>query len=705
MRLSALKVLSPLYLGVIIICMCPKSWAVPAETERGNHALRGDTAMFRLLIKQSESFILANPDSSINFARQALSLAQILHRPQYEIKALHALGRGYWYKDDFEHAYECYSKARDMAVQIQDYKKVIEETNGMGVCFLAAGDSKNALDLYKSALAIAERNKFSQGIYESQLRVTNAYRLLNQPGLALKAAKRLANLTEELKDLKTKANGYKWLGIISAEESDYKNTAVYYEKSKQLSWQIQDIQNYAETLQRISDMKLQQKNYNDAIHVCSHGISVLKNMQLKTNARYAFLPLEIGVFYGQIGHCYLWEDSLLSGTGRISSETGRALLLKARASKRKAENYFRASNHPRELLYAISDLVKIEKILGNYKQAVLYEDTLTGLRLKYVINSRDDLAKSHLKSNFTRQRDSAEYAAKAEKLRLTREKADASNRARFLVLYIVIVIILALFAVSFLFYRSRVQRMKFENNLAREKLDRQLKEIIFENRINDLNLASLKAQMNPHFIFNCLNSIKMYLENNRAEEASDYISKFSRLIRTTLDIARSERITLANELELIELYLKMESLRFKGRLHYQINVHESIDPEFIEIAPLLIQPYAENAVIHGILPKKGEGTVRISIDPDEHANNKILIKIQDDGIGRKMASELKKRNNFNHQSHGTNITNERIELLNTKKSSNIRVTTHDLYDDENRACGTLVTVNLTVNEIIESSYS
>ena len=319
--------------------------------------MRGDTAMFRLLIKQSESFILANPDSSINFARQALSLAQILHRPQYEIKALHALGRGYWYKDDFEHAYECYSKARDMAVQIQDYKKVIEETNGMGVCFLAAGDSKNALDLYKSALAIAERNKFSQGIYESQLRVTNAYRLLNQPGLALKAAKRLANLTEELKDLKTKANGYKWLGIISAEESDYKNAAVYYEKSKQLSWQIQDIQNYAETLQRISDMKLQQKNYNDAIHVCSHGISVLKNMQLKTNARYAFLPLEIGVFYGQIGHCYLWEDSLLSGTGRISSETGRALLLKARASKRKAENYFRASNHPRELLYAISDLV------------------------------------------------------------------------------------------------------------------------------------------------------------------------------------------------------------------------------------------------------------------------------------------------------------------------------------------------------------
>ena len=705
MRLSALKILSPLYLGLMIICMCPKSLAVPAETVGGNHALRGDTAMFSLLIKQSESFLLANPDSSINFARQALSMAQILHQPPYEIKALHALGRGYWYKDDFEHAYECYSKARDMAVQIQDYKKVIEETNGMGVCFLAAGDSKNALDLYKSALAIAERNKFSQGIYESQLRVTNAYRLLNQPGLALKAAKRLANLTEELKDLKTKANGYKWLGIISAEESDYKNAAVYYEKSKQLSWQIQDIQNYAETLQRISDMKLQQKNYNDAIHVCSHGISVLKNMQLKTNARYAFLPLEIGVFYGQIGHCYLWEDSLLSGTGRISSETGRALLLKARASKRKAENYFRASNHPRELLYAISDLVKIEKILGNYKQAVLYEDTLTGLRLKYVINSRDDLAKSHLKSNFTRQRDSAEYAAKAEKLRLTREKADASNRARFLVLYIVIVIILALFAVSFLFYRSRVQRMKFENNLAREKLDRQLKEIIFENRINDLNLASLKAQMNPHFIFNCLNSIKMYLENNRAEEASDYISKFSRLIRTTLDIARSEKITLANELELIELYLKMESLRFKDRLHYQIYVHESIEPEFIEIAPLLIQPYAENAVIHGILPKKGEGTVNISIEPDEHANNKILIKIQDDGIGRKMASELKKRNDFNHQSHGTNITNERIALLNTKNTSNIRITTHDLYDDDNRACGTLVTVNLTVNEIIESSYS
>jgi sensor histidine kinase YesM len=133
------------------------------------------------------------------------------------------------------------------------------------------------------------------------------------------------------------------------------------------------------------------------------------------------------------------------------------------------------------------------------------------------------------------------------------------------------------------------QKNEFENTIIRERLQ-------FDVQLAETEMTALRAQMNPHFIFNCLNSIKLYTLENDSLKATEYMTKFSRLIRLVLENSRSERITLANELETLELYIEMEAMRFKNKVAYQINLADNIDTHYIEIPPLLIQPYVENAI-------------------------------------------------------------------------------------------------------------
>ncbi|RAI77267.1 sensor histidine kinase [Spirosoma telluris] len=150
---------------------------------------------------------------------------------------------------------------------------------------------------------------------------------------------------------------------------------------------------------------------------------------------------------------------------------------------------------------------------------------------------------------------------------------------------------------------QRTQEIQEQSRLLEEQHIRQL-ELGFEQKLAETEMTALRAQMNPHFIFNCLNSIKLYATENDAAKASDYLTKFSRLIRLVLENSRSERVTLQNELDALQLYLTMEAMRFKAKLNFRIDMAPAIDAEFIEIPPLLLQPYVENAIWHGLMHKE-----------------------------------------------------------------------------------------------------
>lgn len=226
----------------------------------------------------------------------------------------------------------------------------------------------------------------------------------------------------------------------------------------------------------------------------------------------------------------------------------------------------------------------------------------------------------------------------------------------------------------------------------RDKLDEiERNNLKIKNAENEHKI--LRLQMNPHFIFNCLNSINLYIEQNDSRLASNYLSKFSQLMRLSLVHSRKEKIILSEEITILNLYLELETMRFKGKLNYAFEIDNNVDTEFIEIPPMLIQPHLENAIWHGLMHKTEGGKIIISINQD-HDGQLLNIQIRDNGIGRAKAAELKSKAVEKEKSYGTLITHERIAVLNQKFNSDTRLRIEDLFDKNKEPIGTLVTINI-----------
>ena len=226
--------------------------------------------------------------------------------------------------------------------------------------------------------------------------------------------------------------------------------------------------------------------------------------------------------------------------------------------------------------------------------------------------------------------------------------------------------------------------------------DKQLliEKIRLEQQATANELKALRAQMNPHFIFNALNSIKSFTLNHDTEGANFYLTKFSKLIRRVLDNSRSEKITLKSELETLVLYLDMEKLRVGDRFDYNIKIDPEIETDFVEIPPMLIQPYVENAIWHGLVQKEGHGNIWINIQPKSDTH--LIISILDDGIGREKAAELKSKTGTIHKSFGLAITAERLDIIKQLYNIEAKISFEDLKNADGSAAGTKVSLQIPI---------
>lgn len=207
-----------------------------------------------------------------------------------------------------------------------------------------------------------------------------------------------------------------------------------------------------------------------------------------------------------------------------------------------------------------------------------------------------------------------------------------------------------------------------------------------EQAVSLSELNTLRLQINPHFLFNSLNSIKSYIIKNKTDEAADYLTDFSTLIRSILQKSKEQIVSLKEELDTILLYTKLEQLRFQKKFDFIFEISPEINTESVMIPALLLQPYIENAIKHGLSNKKEKGTLSLIIN---NLGESIEILINDDGIGRKHASELKS-NSDGHQSMGLKINEERLKLLNKIHDWNIRCHIMDKFDSENKPIGTKI---------------
>ncbi len=209
---------------------------------------------------------------------------------------------------------------------------------------------------------------------------------------------------------------------------------------------------------------------------------------------------------------------------------------------------------------------------------------------------------------------------------------------------------------------------------------------------NLLALKSLRSQMNPHFIFNALNSVNSFIATSDERAANRYLTDFSTLMRSVLDNSEKDFISLTQEVELLDLYLKLEHTRFANKFDYTIHISEKVNLDVYKIPPMLIQPYVENAVWHGLRYKKEKGFLHINILPNDA--NSIKIEIIDNGIGREKSKKLKSKNQLKQQSKGMQNIKQRIEILNQMYKDKVSVAIENLNTD---ATGTKVILILKTN--------
>jgi len=214
----------------------------------------------------------------------------------------------------------------------------------------------------------------------------------------------------------------------------------------------------------------------------------------------------------------------------------------------------------------------------------------------------------------------------------------------------------------------------------------------YQKQFAALEQQALQSQMNPHFIFNCLNSIQQYILTNEREKANEYLTGFASLIRQTLDISAQKMITVVDEASYLEKYLQMERMRFGDSFTYSVIIDPEVKADEEQLPALLLQPYVENSIRHGLRYKtEGIGKVDIRFS---FVDGNLCCRIQDNGIGRAKAAEFKSRQHIEYQSKGMSLTSKRISLLNTIAENKITVTITDLRQPDGQAAGTLVEIKL-----------
>jgi tetratricopeptide (TPR) repeat protein len=313
------------------------------------------------------------------------------------------------------------------------------------------------------------------------------------------------------------------------------------------------------------------------------------------------------------------------------------------------------------------------------------------------ISARDAVLNDQTKGRFVAYNYEQKIASLDKQKLVQRQQLQKErNNRNILIAALIVGLVLAMFLIRNVQLKRRkdqLQHLMAEANtqLENRRKEQQLAEI--QQQKTELEMQALRAQMNPHFIFNSLSSINMFILENNKLQASEYLSKFSKLMRLILQNSQEAFIPLERELDALQLYLELESLRFDKKFEYNVIVDDKVDTTVLRVPPLIIQPYAENAIWHGLMHKKKKGHLEIEVYEQEDV---LICKITDDGVGRAGAKHLKRESPTKHKSMGIKITESRIAMTQVNDSPK-SVEIRDLVYPDGSAAGTEVILKIPIN--------
>jgi hypothetical protein len=558
-------------------------------------------------------------------------------------------------------------------------------------------DPIQSLKCMEEAVALAKKINDKPRVVGSMISLGYRYSVFGEPVKAIKVLQEVKRMTN---DSNAVAVSNTFIGLVFQSQNDFENALKYeflgynYHKSEYLKGNRTQVvkEGYTGTTMGIGEIYLLMERMDSAFHFLKESYPLMK--EEKTNRYFTHhIPLLLGQAHlknKDLGLAFTYFHEALQSAKNLEDGVG---ICETQAAL--AQYYDLMQRSDSMSFYALLALPKAQK-LKRYDTV-----SATSALLKKWYQSQNNLTKAlyynHIAFAAQDSLRNSDKVKKAQQLIFQEEQYQQSLEAEKtayrnrLMQYGLIAGLCVLALLAWVFYLN-FKRKQRETSLLSSEI--KLQETAFQSKLAETEMTALRAQMNPHFIFNCLNSIKLHTLENNPIVASDYLTKFSKLIRLVLENSRSEKVTLANELDMLQLYMEMEAMRFKDKMQFKINVEEGLDTHFIDIPPLLLQPYIENAIWHGLMHKEEGGHVILDIETKDE--QLLHITITDNGIGRKAAAELKSKTATNNKSFGLKMTSERIGLINQLYKSETQVQIEDLTDAAGNATGTKIILEIPI---------
>ena len=481
-----------------------------------------------------------------------------------------------------------------------------------------------------------------------------------------KAIKTYSRANEIYKTLGEKVRygmGLQNVGNVYVSKKSYDSARFFYNEALKIVREHGSEAQVAYILGNLGALHEELKDYDQALSYNLQALKIRRGLSQKRS---------LGADLIDIGHLYLIKKQYSQAERYLKEGLAIGQEMKAREILQDGYSYLSTLSAAKKDFKKAYDF----NILSNqWKDSIYNEERirqLNELQTKYETSEKDKQITLLAKEN--------EVQAKEAQRQSTIKKA-------FIGGFLLVLMLAALVTYT---YRQRIKNEK----VIATKND-EIKEINFKRQLSELEMKALRAQINPHFLFNCMNSINRMILHGDTENASLYLTKFSTLVRLILENAEKTNVSLENELKLLESYIQLEALRFRGKIGYNISVADSIERESIYLPSMVLQPFVENAIWHGLSHKENDEKGMIHIDIKEE-DDRLLCTIEDNGVGRETAQKLRDKSVLKKKSMGMKITEERLKLLSRERMEQlIRIV--DLKDAMNRALGTRVEINIPIS--------
>ena len=582
--------------------------------------------------------------------------AKLVKNSAAEAYALNSLGIIYRDISNYDQALKIHQQAYDISELVGDIEQEVISLNMMGVVYRRMDVIKLALDYHKKALEIANKvenpsKTLTASIAVSQNSMGNIYLTLKQYDLAIKEFNKSLVIEKRFNNRMGLAINYQNLGYADEAKGFLDLALKNYKRSLDYNNQINSEVGRVICYNSIGQVYIKQKKYTDARIIIEEGLK----KALKLNDQYY-----ISYSYTNLG----WTQLELKDYKSAEVNLKKGLNV--------AENY--------SLKTAIIDanlkLSDLYNRTGNYKSALSSYQKAIELE-KTVFTERNMQYVSDIIIQYENEAKNNEIKALASENEIVKSKLERNQK----IFWFTLLGLLLLAGLVLAFNRNQ-----------------QLKQ---EKQILTLEQDMLRNQMNPHFIFNSLNSIKLYIINNEKENAVYYLNKFSKLIRKILIASTEKEMTLEDELDTMKLYMNIENIRFSNEIDFQVEVEKSINTSSIRVPSLILQPFLENALWHGLSSKENEKQILLNVTKPDADYIRIIIK--DNGIGRKESERINSNKLLKRRSVGISITRARLANFSKDFTSDFKIYIEDLYDENGNAEGTKVIVNIPIHSNTKKS--